>query len=296
MWYLLAAILGSSSLVIILKAFDLKGVNLYVGITVNYIVGALLAFLFAPERLSAAEIMKAEWLPIASLIGALFMLSFVVYAVSAQRSGVAITTISGRAAVVIPVIFAFVLFDEQPSAQKIGMLVLILLSMILILRKDKPVNMEGSPRDAVFNSIWILLLPLSVFLFNGLNDTLVQYAQRVKIPSETMIPVFTGTMFAAGAITGIIYYAMTCLKNPHKPNAKDLLWGSILGFMNWVCMIGVFNGLNYMDGSVFYPLYYTGAIVIATLAGVFVFKEKLSVINYIGIAIAIAAIAVLSMH
>lgn len=291
MWYLIAATISSSLLVIILKLFDLKGVNLYVGITVNYLIGGILAFSFAPMQLPVKEIVTAEWFPISILIGALFMLSFIVYAVSAQRSGVAITTISGRAAVVIPVVFAFAVFGEEPTTLKIAMLVLILLAMVLILRKERGV--AKTSEEVKFN--WVLLLPLAVFLFNGINDTLVQYAQRTKIDHTDLIPIFTGTMFAGGVATGIITYAISCIKKPHVPTKRDFLWGGVLGFVNWVCMIGVFNALSQMDGSLFYPLYYTGAIVISTVVGVWVFKEKLTKVNYIGIVIAVAAIAVLSI-
>lgn len=290
MLYLIAAILGSSSLVILLKVFDLKGVNLYLGITVNYLVAAILSFAFAPEHMGVAEIWNAPWMTIAAVVGAMFMISFVIYAISAQRSGVAITTISGRAAVVIPVVFAFAVLGERPTALKIAMLLLILVAMVLILRKS-----GGGERQSGAAFSWTLLLPVAVFLFNGVNDTMVQYAQRELIPSGgDVYPIFNGTMFVAGTLTGLICYLISCIRRPHRPAWRDLLWGSVLGFMNWVCMIGVLYALDVYPGSVFYPLYYTGAIVISTVVGVWVFKEKLSPLNYAGIAIAVIAIAVLS--
>ncbi|MCC8018264.1 MAG: hypothetical protein LIO85_00600 [Rikenellaceae bacterium] len=292
MWYLLAAILGSSSLVIILKVFDLKGVDLNAGITVNYIVASSLAFGFAPGVPSAAEIAHAGWFCLALVIGAMFMFSFVVYALSAQRSGVAVTTISGRAAVVIPVVFAFLFLGEQATAAKIGLLAVILLSMFLILKKPSG---ERSGAVAGLSHAALLALPLGVFLFNGVNDTLVQYTQRTRIPSEDLYPVFNGVMFAAGAVTGLICFLIGNMRKRHRLTVRDLDWGALLGVMNWICMTGVFNGLAYMDGSVFYPLYYTGAIVLATVAGVWIFREKLSGLNYVGIGLAVAAIAVLSM-
>lgn len=291
-WFLLAAIIGSSSLVILLKTFDLKGVNLYLGITINYFVGAVLAFMFAPLQLTLGEIVSAEWFPISIIIGALFMLSFVIYALSAQQTGVAITTISGRAAVVIPVVFAFVALGEQATPLKIAMLVLILFSMVLILKRERE---PGEKRSGV-KLDWLLLLPVIVFLFNGVNDTLVQFAQKTKIAAADgdVVPVFMGVMFASGVVTGLICYAISSIKKPHRPTGRDFLWGSILGFMNWVCMVGVFYALADMDGSLFYPLYYTGAIIISTIVGVWVFKERLLKINYLGIVIAVVAIAVLS--
>ncbi|MCD7970737.1 MAG: DMT family transporter [Alistipes sp.] len=293
MWYLLAAVIGSSSLVIILKVFDLRRVDMYAGITVNYIVGALLAFAFAPVRLAPAQVAASPWLAVALVTGACFMLSFAVYALSAQVSGVAVTTISGRAAVVIPVAFAFLFLGERPTPLKLTMLALILLSMFLILKKKS--DPSGGAAPARFTGLMLFLLPVAVFLFNGVNDTLVQFAQRERIPSESLYPVFNGVMFTAGAVTGAICWLVSRLRYRRRLHVRDLLWGSLLGFMNWICMTGVFNGLTYLDGSVFYPLYYTGAIVIATVAGVAIFHEKLSPLNYTGIGLAVAAIAVLSM-
>jgi multidrug transporter EmrE-like cation transporter len=287
MLYLLAAIIGSSSLVILLKLFDLKGVNMYVGITMNYIVGAALALLFSPVRFDVGEITSAGWLPMSLIVGAMFTLSFVVYAFSAQRSGVAITTISGRAAVVIPVVFAFAVLGAEVTALKIVLLAVILFAMVLILRK-------GKSGGEVQRHLWMIWLPIGVFLFNGANDTLVQYAQKELIPAG-QYPLFMAVMFLASALTGLICYGISAVRRPHAPTWRDVLWGSLLGFMNWVCMIGVFNGLDYVDGSVFYPIYYTGAIVLATIAGVWAFKERLSRVNYAGIVLAVAAIAVLSM-
>lgn len=287
MIYLIAAILGSSFLTIILKMFQLKGVNTSVGIAVNYIVGAALAFLFAPELMSVGEIARCTWFWMSVITGIMFMISFVIYALSAQLSGVAVTAVSGRAAMAIPVIFAFAVLGEQPTWLKVSMLVLILLALPLIIYKK---------RDATQSrvSLWVVLLPVVVFLFNGTNDTMVQFTQKTMVPDAVQIPILMGTMFAAGAVAGVIWYFIDWRSKRVAPTGRDLLWGTILGATNWVCMFGVFNALNVMDGSLFFPFYYTGAIVIATIAGVWAFKEKLSALNYLGVALAILAIIVLA--
>lgn len=294
LWYLLGAILGSSSLVIILKVFDLKGVNLYVGITTNYVVGAVLSFLSAPVCMSAGEILGADWLGISMLIGATFMLALVVFGISAQRSGVAITTISGRAAVFVPVVFAFAVLGEQPTALKIAMLALILVAMYMILKKSG----QGAIGSNAVNNRWVYLLPVAVFLFNGASDTMVQYAQKEVLPQgdNDLYAIFNGMLFVGGALTGIVCYIVSCIRNRklYVPKLKDFGWGALLGFMNWVCMMGVFNALSVFDGSVFYPLYYTGAIIVSTIVGVWIFRERLSAVNWIGVGLAVVAIAVLA--
>lgn len=291
MFYLIAAILGSSSLTIILKLFQLKGVDRTVGITVNYIVGAAMAFLFAPKTVSVTEIVHAPWFPLGMLTGAMFMLSFMVYALSAQRSGVAVTTISGRAAMAIPVIFAFAVLGETHTPLKIVLLILLILSMPVILYKRQE---PGTTEER--SLAWTAGLPIAVFLFNGTNDTLVQYIQKVQIAARDDNPIFMGSMFVAGAVMGLVYYLIERRGKWYVPTGRDLLWGAILGATNWVCMIGVLYALTRMDGSIFYALYYSGAIVCATIVGVWAFREKLSPLNYAGIVVAVAAIVLLSMQ
>ncbi len=311
MGYLLAAIAGWSSLIILLKLFERKRVDLYVGITVNYFVGAVLAFLFAPQRMPVGEIVQAPWFGMAMAVGAVFMLAFMIYGLSAQRSGVAVTTLAGRSAMVIPVLFAFLVLDERVTLLKIIMLLLVIVAMILILYKKADVE-PGTQGSASLTdtlagkrTLWIWLLPVAVFLFNGTSDTMVQYAQKVTLndyaasqdlPAFRFIPLFMGTMFLASTATGVVCYAVRSVKQRYVPTVRDLGWGALLGFMNWVCMVGVLNGLNQLDGSLFYPLYYTGTIVVSTAVGVWFFRERLTRLNYLGIVLAVIAIAVLSMQ
>lgn len=291
--YLLAAIIGSSSLVILLKVFEFKNVNINLGVTINYIVGAILSFALVPE-LSLAGIVGSGWFATALVTGFTFMAALAIYGISAQRSGVAITTISGRAAVVIPVIVAFVLYGEQPTLLKISMLALILFAMVLILRKEKT---PGSDNAKV--AAWAYLLPVAVFIGNGLSDTFIQYASRERLPAGDMNMYFTfvGTMFLAGAATGLLFFIIECVrrKKAYIPRGWDFGLGGILGVMNFICTVGMFISLSYFEGSVFYPLYYTGAIILSTIVGVWVFHERLSKLNWAGIAVAVAAIAILSM-
>lgn len=287
MWYLVLAILGFSSLTIILKLFQNKGVNVVVGIAVNYFVGAIMAFAFAPGRMSYTEITNSLWFPVSIVTGAVFMFCFVVFAISAKYAGVAVTMVSGRAAMAIPVLFAFVVLGEQPTTLKISMLCLILLAMTLIMYKKQD-------RSQKRLSLWIMLLPLAVFIMNGSSDTLAQYAQKSLVNDTLQIPYLMGSMFASGGLAGVVWYFIHGWGAYKAPTWRDLSWGALLGACNWVCMIGVFNSLNVMEGSSFFPLYYTGTILIATLVGVWAFKERLSLLNYIGVVIALIAIVFLS--
>ncbi len=276
---------------IILKMIKMRGLDSTVAITVNYIVAAAISLLLSPIGVPLGYVASAPWFAVSMVLGVMFMLSLAVYAVSAQRSGVAVTTISGRAAMAIPVIFAFIAFGEQLTALKVISLVAILFALWLILKQDGGAKGGGAPQTG-----WWLkaALPLAVFLFNGANDTIMQFAKRMRIPDSHDNMLFNATMFAASALTGLIFHV--CEKKGHipAPSLRTVLWGVLLGVVNAVCCIGILYALETMDGSVFYPLYYAGAVIISTIVGVWLFRERLSPTNYAGIALALAAIVLLA--
>lgn len=290
MLYLLAATIGSSLLVIILKMIGMRGQNVTAAITVNYIVGGIITALLSPTGVHVEYIVHAPWFWMSAVVGVFFMVSLVVYALSAERSGVAVTTISGRAAMAIPVIFAFVFLGEKPTVVKIVLLAAIFLSLWLILKKDTPDGGHARGKGWLA-AAW---LPLLVFLLNGNNDTMMQYTKRELIPDQADNMIYTATMFAASALTGLIFYFFENRGRLPLPSLRTVLWGTLLGVVNAICCIGILYALERMDGSVFYPLYYAGAVVISTVVGVWAFREKLSAVNYIGIVIALAAIVLLA--
>ncbi len=286
--YILAATVTSSLLVIILKMIKMRGLDATVSITVNYVVMAAATLALSPVGVSAKYAWNAPWMGMAAVIGILFMVSFVVYALSAQRSGVAITTIAGRAAMAIPVIFAFVVLGEEPTVAKIVLLVVILGSMLLILAPDA----KGTGKR-IFGAMSVVL-PLAVFLMNGVNDTMIQFTQKRLVgPGEEML--FLGTVGVVATLTGLVYYLVENRGRMPVPSGRAVWWGVILGVTNAICCVGMLYALKLVDGSVFYPLYYSGAVVLSTLIGVLFFGERLSWKNYTGIVVALAAIVLLAI-
>ncbi len=286
MLYLLAATLASALMVILLKVIKMRGNDATAAIMMNYVTGAAITFALSGGRADLGYITSAPWFGFSLIVGVVFMLSLVVWAFSAARSGIAITTISGRAAMAIPVIFAFVALGEEPSVLKIVLLAAIFAAMWLIVSRPG----DNAKTGKVY---WVL--PLLVFVLSGTGDTLLQYSKKALMadPGDTLV--CTGVMYSAAFVTALIFYIIEQRGRMPMPSLPSLGWGVVLGLANTVCVLGMFHALGELDGSTFFPLYYIGAVIITTAVGVLAFHEKLSARNYAGIVIALTSIVLLAM-
>ncbi len=295
--YTLLAITGSSLLVIILRIIKARGLDSTMAVTVNFAVAGAITMAFGPNGVDHT-IAGAPWLWMAVLSGVSFMATLLVNALSVARAGVAITTISWRAAMAIPVVFAFVVLGEEATAMKIVLLIVLAFSLGLMLSGGSSVEPGPGGKAGGGERTWLspaVMLPVAVFILGGVGDTMIQYSRkRLVTDDESMLFISVVSFFAF--VCGV---AVWLWENRHClrfPSGKTIMWGVALGAANGVCFLGMMQALATMEASLFYPLYYAGGVVVSTVVGVLAFREHLTVRNYAGIAVALAAIVLLAIQ
>ena len=77
---------------------------------------------------------------------------------------------------------------------------------------------------------------------------------------------------------------------------KDILAGILLGIPNYFSIYFQLKALSAFDnnGAIVYPSLNIGIIIGSTLAAVLIFKERLSRVNQVGVALAVVVIFLLS--
>jgi drug/metabolite transporter (DMT)-like permease len=83
-------------------------------------------------------------------------------------------------------------------------------------------------------------------------------------------------------------------KQHHPVELKNVVAGILLGLLNWYSTLFVLKGLSFFQVSVFMPVYNIGVVALASLTGMFIFGEKLTRINKLGIALALVAILLIA--
>jgi len=119
MIYLVLAILTSTTIVVTFKIFKRFNISILQAITVNYLTASVFGYV-SNERFQFAEIPEQPWFGSALIVGLTLIVAFNLYALSAQYAGIAITAISSRMSVVIPVLFGFLLFGDSTGWLKLA--------------------------------------------------------------------------------------------------------------------------------------------------------------------------------
>ncbi len=283
MLYLILAILTSSGIVVLFKLFDRYKINNIQAITANYAVASILGYITAPGIVSVNSIISPIWFPFALIVGITLILTFNVFALSSQKAGVAITAVSSKMSVVIPVSIGILFYQDIVNFWIITGVIISILAFYLTFRKKSTEK---------FNKKYFIL-PILLFLGNGSNDSLLKHAQKFYIGGETEL--FLSTAFMFSFVIGSIVLLIDIFKNKRELKLKHFTAGIVLGLLNYASTYFFVKGLSQFQSSVFFPVFNVSIVTIAALIGYFIFKEKLTKINWIGILLAITAILMITL-
>lgn len=278
MIFLLLAILTSSLIFITFKLFEKTGINNLQAITVNYLTAVIIGYISTTENFSTQFVTEKPWFYLSIISGVLLIVTFLVYAYSIQKVGIAITSVSGKMSVIIPVLLGLLVFHEKASWIRIIGIVIALAAFYLTLIK----NREQKAKAIFF------VFPLLLFLGNGFNDSLLKISQEFYIQND--FSMFLTIAFGVSLFAGGLIIAFLLITKKQKLHYKNILAGIILGILNWYSTYFFFAGLAHFDVSVFIPVFNASVVCIAALTGYWFFKEKLSTVNIIGITLAVVAI------
>lgn len=282
MIYLFLAIISSSIIFVLFKFFDKYKISNIQAITVNYLVATLFGYFSADETMTFQLVSEKPWFTLSIISGVLLIITFLVYAVSVQKAGIAITSVSGKMSVVIPVLFGFLMFQEKITWIRIAGIILAMAAFYLTLIRSS--NQKTKPL--------YLILPLLLFLGNGFNDVLFKISQQLYITDD--FTSFLTTAFFVSLIFGLIILSVSFILKKQKFHYKNIIAGVVLGIFNWFSTYFFLVGLSRFDVSVFVPVFGAAIVSIAALIGYFFFSEKLSKINIFGIILAIISIILIA--
>lgn len=281
MIYLLSAILTSTLIILGFKVFEKLRIDTVTAITTNYLIASGLGFWLAGEQVNVSTLPFESWFPLSMISGVLLIATFYVYASSAQKSGIAITAVSGKMSVVIPVLLGFIWYNDDASWTKIAGIILAMLAFWLTFRK------KNEKKERI---IW--LLPLLLFLGNGMNDSVFKIAEEDHLQDDFIY--FLATAFAASLILGLIVLFIRNIRTRMTFSWKSIVAGVVLGIVNWYSTYFFLQGLHHFDVSLFVPVFNVSIVLGGALGGYLLFREKLRPVNWIGILLAIGAITLMA--
>lgn len=286
MIYLILSVVFSTSLFVIFKYFDIFKVDTLKAIVVNYIVAFSLGFALADQKISISDIPNQPWVFGAIALGLLFVSIFFVMALTAQRNGVSVVSVAGKMSVVVPILFGVYLYNESLGIFKIIGIIIALVAVYLASVKDDENKHEKAG----------LLLPVILFIGSGAIDTTLKYVQNNYV-AEDGVEIFSGSLFGFAALFGLIILIVKTIRKPEAFGIKNIIAGIVLGIPNYYSIVFLIKALQTkgFESSTLFTINNVSIVIVSTLVGLLLFKEKFSLKNKIGILLAIIGIILVAV-
>lgn len=282
MIYIVLSVICSVTVAVLLKLAKRYQINIIQAVTVNYFTALSLCFLFFKPDVQLLTT-SAPW-PIYIALAILLPSIFLVLAASVKKLGIVKTDIAQRLSLFIPILAAYFIFKEGFNEYKlIGLAIGFLAIILTFVRKS---DQEATAKH------WIY--PIAVFIGFGVIDVLFkQIALYKDLPYTTSLFM----VFALAFVVSMAIVIFMVITRKTKLELVNLACGLILGFFNFGNILFYMKAHKAMaeNPSTVFAAMNMGVIVVGSLIGIFIFKEKLSKLNYVGIFLALVAVIFITL-
>jgi len=284
MIYLFLAVISSASIAIILKFSENRNLNRYAVTSANYVAAFTISLLmnFGVGKIQGESSLNGV-VGLGAFAGLLYFLGFIFIQKSIKENGVGITGAVSKIGIILPVVLSMILWKEIPTSFQTAGIVLSILAIVIINVSEKDIKSFKN-----FNATIILL-----FLIAGSAEFTTKLFE--KYFSSGYKPLFLFIIFFT-AFWISVYFTYSSWKRGKKITKTDVVTGLIVGIPNMFASFFLIESFRYYKASVAFPIYSSGTILLINVAGLLIFKEKLSRKNAFAIFMIIAAIVLMNVR
>lgn len=282
MIYLILSVLSSSVIFVIFKLFDRFGINTLQAIIVNYFVACTVGYFGFMTEADLTRVPFKPWFAGTLFLGVMFIAVFNLAAITTQRSGLSVVSVATKMSVAIPVIFGITYFNESTGFVKVTGILLALAAVYLSSIKS---------RDGIAIKKKNLVFPILVFLGSGVIDTTIKFLEASYV-EEADVALFSSTIFSIAGLVGTGILIFQGVKGNLRITGKNILGGIALGIPNYFSIYFLVKALRSQgfESSTIFTINNVAIVLLSTLLGIIIFRERLLPKNWIGIALAVLSI------
>jgi drug/metabolite transporter (DMT)-like permease len=285
--FLLFSILSSVGIFLLFKQFERWGVDTFQAIVFNYITAFTMGMLATTDDGGFRLLFSQDWHLYPFLLGLTFIGLFYLMAVTAQKMGVSVASIATKMSLVIAVA-VFVIIDPNEKLTALDVVAICLAVVGVFMASAKTVSGGLSAK-------WVAL-PVIIFLGSGLVDvTLGIFSDDQYMVRESDHYLLSALPFGAAAGCGVLIQIYRIVRGISQSQLKSLLAGIVLGAVNFGSIFFLVRVLNadVLEKSSIIPINNMGVVVLSALLGLALFKERLTVKNWVGVLCSVVAISLL---
>lgn len=287
MHFLLLCILSSTAIFVTFKTLHRLRIPAFPVIVINYLAATLLGFLIYRGDTDLSSLYSAPWLPMSIIIGIMFILMFFLVAFSTRKAGLSVTTVASKMSVIFPIAFSIIIDPgDQLSLLKSVAIASALGGVLLTVHKP-----DGDQPDRS-----VIFIPLLLFVGMGMVDSLVKLAQQSYVDDQETA-IFSAILFLNAFISGLIAAIFNRKYRTYFLRTNTWSWGLLLGCVNFGSIYFLVRALHYispsgqqMDGSVIFGANNISIVALSVLVGLLIFREKLRLVNWLGVILSALAL------
>lgn len=275
MLFLILSVICSVTVGVIFKISRRYQVSATQIVAYNYAFALALCYLVFSPDLTVLDA-SSPW-EIFIPLGILLPVVFLFLVASIKYMGIVKTDAAQRLSLIISILGAWLFFGEQFSGLKLTALLFGFPALLLILNKPTE-NKENK---------WIF--PALVLIGFGVIDLFFkQIALTSSLPFTTSLFI----LFTISLVIMILFNVYEMLFKKAKIDFKSVIFGGLVGIFNFGNILFYLKAHQVFakNPSTVFAGMNMGVIVIGTLVGVFVFKEKVTKLNIVGLLLALLAI------
>ncbi len=282
MIYLVLSIICSVTVGVLLKLAKRYQINIMQAVTWNYLFAIGLSLCFFKPDFQALELHNFS--PVYLVLGVLLPTIFLVLGKAVQQSGLARTDIAQRLSLFISLCAAYFLFNEHFDRLKyVGLIFGFAAILLVMYRKTDSLSTKKG---------WLYLL--LVFIGFGVIDVCFKLVSQI-----TAIPYTTSLflIFCLSFILSLAYILYLSALKKTKLQLVNFVCGCVLGFFNFGNILFYLKAHREMaeQPSTVFAAMNMGVIITGSIIGIFLFKERLSRLNYFGLVLALIAIILITL-
>lgn len=276
---LLLSIASSSLIFVIFKLFSKYKVDTFQAIVFNYFTAFVCGTFITSQPWSHEFENLKSWGHIAFICSGLFISLFLLMGKSSQLNGVARTSVAVKMSMAVSILAMVVYYNEPLGLIKICGIILAFCGVVLVSKPD------GTSKQTAG---WMLFI---LFFGSGLLDFLLNFVQNLPL-THFNSSMFTAFGFLGAGVIGLTVLSIQLLRKKTVLSFKNVIAGVLLGIPNYFSiymLIEAYRSTSFEDSTIL-SITNVAVVVLSSLVGFSLFKEKMTTRKTIGLLTAIFAI------
>lgn len=278
---LAGTIISSTLIFVIFRLFEKYKIDTFQAIVFNYFTAFICGLILYSNEFTSKVWIHLDWIPYTLMVSILFISLFFVMGKSAQKNGVAMTSVAVKMSLAVSMIGMIVIYSEEITLFKVIGIILALSGVLLVSIEKKH---SGSSNIS-------LRMLLILFVGSGILDLTLNYAQQ-HVLNHLTPALFSSFGFGIAGLIGAIIVIYQMIFKSIQIKLKNIIAGVILGIPNYFSIFLLLKSYEVIDftNSSILAIVNVSVVVFSAMFGFIIFRELFTTKKAIGLIASLLAI------